>query len=226
MAAPMPSNHQAAIAAYDRVVGAKPPFAYESAKTAAATATPTARSRRGKLFSAFTNARGTGSYSTAVLGGLRRLVLGGLVAGVMLWAPTAAFACGGSNPSAVNVYVECVQGGGGAKPSNHASKPTNQASSGGGTGTHATTPVTKAPTTKTARVLAHVSGPDKALLYNLASGGEPSMKSGEPATAPSAIGSAFDLGSGPTALLLILAGTAVVLLGGSGLRFWRRRNQV
>lgn len=217
MAAPMPSNHQAAIAAYDRVVGAKPPFAYESAKTAAATATPTARSRRGKLFSAFTNARGTGSYSTAVLGGLRRLVLGGLVAGVMLWAPTAAFACGGSNPSAVNVYVECVQSGGGAKPSNHTSS--------GGTKPNTTTPATTAPT-KTARVLAHVSGPDKAVLSNLASGNEPSMKSGEPATAPSAIGSAFDLGSGPTALLLILAGTAVVLLGGSGLRFWRRRHQV
>src|SRR5690242_9203364 len=93
MAAPIPNNHQAAIAAYDRVVEANPPFAYDSAKTAAATATATAMSRR-KLFSAFTNAGGTGSYSSAVLGGLRRLVLGGLVAGVMLWAPTAAFACG------------------------------------------------------------------------------------------------------------------------------------
>lgn len=218
MAAPMPSNHQAAIAAYDRVVGAKPPFAYERAKTAAATATPTARSRRGKLFSAFTNARGTGSYSTVVVEGLKRLVVGGLVAGVMLWAPTAAFACGGSNPSAVNVYVECVQGGGGAKPTNHASS--------SATKPNTTTPASTAATTKTARVLAHVSGPDKALLSNLASGNEPSMKSGEPATAPSAIGSAFDLGSGPTALLLILAGTAVVLLGGSGLRFWRRRQQI
>lgn len=218
MAAPMPSNHQAAIAAYDRVVGAKPPFAYESVKTAAATATPTARSRRGKLFSAFTNARGTGSYSTVVVEGLKRLVVGGLVAGVMLWAPTAAFACGGSNPSAVNVYVECVQGGGGAKPTNHASS--------SATKPNTTTPASTAATTKTARVLAHVSGPDKALLSNLASGNEPSMKSGEPATAPSAIGSAFDLGSGPTALLLILAGTAVVLLGGSGLRFWRRRQQI
>lgn len=150
--------------------------------------------------------------------GLKRLVVGGLVAGVMLYAPTAAFACGGSNPSAVNVYVECVQGGGGAKPTNHASS--------SATKPNTTTPASTAATTKTARVLAHVSGPDKALLSNLASGNEPSMKSGEPATAPSAIGSAFDLGSGPTALLLILAGTAVVLLGGSGLRFWRRRQQI
>jgi hypothetical protein len=137
----------------------------------------------------------------------------------MLWAPTAAFACGGSNPSAVNVYVECVQSGGGSKPSQHVSSG----------GTRPTTPVTTAPTTKTARVLAHVSGPDKALLSNLASDqglGPSDMQSTGPATAPSAIGSAFDLGSGPTALLVILAGTAVVLLGGSGLRFWRRRHQV
>jgi hypothetical protein len=132
----------------------------------------------------------------------------------MLWAPTAAFACGGSNPSAVNVYVECVQGGGGAKPSQHTSSG----------GPHTTTP-TQAPTTETARVLAHVSGPDKALLSNLASGQEQAeMQSTGPATAPSAIGSAFDLGSGPTVLLVILAGTAAVLLGGSGLRFWRRRH--
>jgi sarcosine oxidase gamma subunit len=132
----------------------------------------------------------------------------------MLWAPTAAFACGGSNPSAVNVYVECVQNGGGSKPSQHTSSGA----------THATTPVTTTAPTKTDRALAHVSGPDKALLSSLAGGGEPAMKSGDAGTAPSAIGSAFDLGSGPTALLVILAGTAIVLLGGSGLRFWRRRH--
>jgi hypothetical protein len=133
----------------------------------------------------------------------------------MLWAPTAAFACGGGNPSAVNVYVECLQGGGGAKPTNH--------SSSGGT-TNSTTPVTSEPS-NTARVLAH-AGPDKALLSKLVGTGlaTSNLKSTGPATSPSAIGSAFDLGSGPTALLLILGGTAVVLLGGSGLRFWRRRN--
>jgi len=148
-----------------------------------------------------------------VLGGLRRLLLVGFVAGVGLSAPTAAFACGGSNPSAVNVYVECLQGGGGAKPTNHPSS-----------GTHSTTPVTSEPS-NTARVLAH-AGPEKALLSKLAGSGlgTSDLKSTGPATSPSALGSAFDLGSGPTALLLILAGTAVVLLGGSGLRFWRRRN--
>jgi hypothetical protein len=148
-----------------------------------------------------------------VLVGVRRLVLGGLVAGVMLWAPTAAFACGGSSPSAVNVYVECVPSGGGAKPTHHSTspKPTQ-------------TPVVPS---KAARVLAH-AGHDKALLTNLVSGqglGAPTeLQSTDESSSPSALGSAFDLGSGPTALLLVLAGSAVVLLGGSGLRFWRRRH--
>jgi hypothetical protein len=208
MAAPMPSNHQAAIAAYDRVVGAKPPFAYESAKTAAATPNPTAASRR-KLCFPLTKPRSTASYSSAVLGGLRRLLVVGFVAGVLLSAPTAAFACGGSNPSAVNVYVECLQDGGGSKPTNHSSSPS-------------TTPVVPS---KTARLLAH-AGHDKALLSKWAGSPGPSgLESTGPASSSSAIGSAFDLGSGPTALLIILAGTAVALLGGSGLRFWRRRSQ-
>jgi hypothetical protein len=130
---------------------------------------------------------------------------------VGLSAPTAAFACGGSNPSAVNVYVECVPSGGGSKPTNHS--------------TPSTTPVTSLPS-HTARLLAH-AGHDKALLSKLVGGsGQSDLQSTGTATSPSAIGSAFDLGSGPTALLLILAGTAVVLLGGSGLRFWRRRHQV
>jgi hypothetical protein len=130
----------------------------------------------------------------------------GFVAGVGLSAPTAAFACGGSAPSAVNVYVECLQDGGGSKPTNHS--------------TPSTTPVTS----NTARVLAH-AGHDKALLSKLVGSPAPSnIHSTGAATSPSAIGSAFDLGTGPTALLLILAGTAVVLLGGSGLRFWRNRH--
>ena len=45
------------------------------------------------------------------------------------------------------------------------------------------------------------------------------------ATEPTAVSSAFDLGSGPTALLIILAGTAVLLLGGSGMRVWRQRHR-
>ena len=40
---------------------------------------------------------------------------------------------------------------------------------------------------------------------------------------PTAVASAFDLGSGPTALLIVLAGTAILLLGVSGFRGVRRR---
>src|SRR5215475_852687 len=73
-AAPAPSNHHAAIPAYDWVVETKPPLAYERAKKAAAIASPAAVFRRSKLCSAFTFARGTGSYSSDVSGGLRRLL--------------------------------------------------------------------------------------------------------------------------------------------------------
>lgn len=112
------------------------------------------------------------------------------------------------------MYVECVPSGGGSKPTHHS-----------GSSEPSTTPVTAVPS-KAARLLAH-AGHDKALLSTWAGSPAPSnLKSTGAATEPSAIGSAFDLGSGPTALLLILAGTAVVLLGGSGLRFWRRRHQV
>ena len=44
-----------------------------------------------------------------------------------------------------------------------------------------------------------------------------------PTSTPTAMSSAFDLGSGPTALLIVLAGTAVLLLVGTGLRFTRQR---
>ena len=45
-------------------------------------------------------------------------------------------------------------------------------------------------------------------------------------TTPTAVGSAFDLSSGPTALLVVLAGTALLLVAGSGMRVWRTRRRV
>jgi hypothetical protein len=44
-------------------------------------------------------------------------------------------------------------------------------------------------------------------------------------TSPTALGSAFDLGSGPTLLLIVLAGSAVLILTGSGVRFWHRSHR-
>jgi hypothetical protein len=40
---------------------------------------------------------------------------------------------------------------------------------------------------------------------------------------PSTVGSAFDLGSGPTVLLIALAGAAALLLGATGFRSVRQR---
>jgi len=207
IAAPTPSSHHAAMAAYDRVVAAKPPFAYESANTAAAIAIPAAASRRSVLCRPFTSLGGTGSYSSGVLGGLRRVLLAAVVAGAALGAPAAAFACGGG-PSAVNVYKECLPTGGGDQPTSSATS---------------TGPVHLSP--QAARALAH-AGKDGALLSALVRSGAPRhlpTAGGASAAEPSALGSAVDLGSGPTALLAVLAGTAVVLLGVSGVRVWRRR---
>ena len=96
--------------------GAKPPFAYKSAKTVAATAIPTAASRRSVLCSPFTLIEPRAATVTTVFGGLNRFLAAGLVAGACLVAPSAALAGCGGGPSAQNVYKECVPTGGGGKP--------------------------------------------------------------------------------------------------------------
>jgi hypothetical protein len=147
-----------------------------------------------------------------MFGGLNRLLAAAVVAGAVLVAPSTAFACNGG-PSAVNVYKECLPTGGGSKPT-----------SGGSAGS---TPLSISK--QTARALAH-AGKDRRVLSNLvrnsglgATRGLRASSAGS--AAPSAIASAFDLGSGPTALLAVLAGTALLLLGGSGLRVWRHRHR-
>jgi hypothetical protein len=145
------------------------------------------------------------------------------VAGV-LTTPSAALASCGGGPSAKNVYTECVPAGGGAKP-------TGSATSGGnGTGAGSTSgPSTKGLPTKTAHALQH-AGSDQRVLSSLLRGYGASQQfetdaPTDDARAPGALGSAFDLGSGPTALLILLGGTALALLGGSGVRFWRTRQR-
>ena len=140
---------------------------------------------------------------------MNRLLAAAIVAGAVFVAPSVALACNGG-VSAVNVYKECLPSGGGSKPTS-------------GSSTDSTPlPVSK----QTAQALAH-AGKDRRFLSNLvrnpglgASRELPSAGASS-ANAPSAIGSAFDLGSGPTALLAALAGTAVLLLAASGLRGWR-----
>jgi hypothetical protein len=151
-----------------------------------------------------------------VIGGLRWLAAAALVIGALSAAPATAFADGCSGgPSAQNVYSECL-------PSSSGGKPTS-----GGKSTHSTAQVPVS--SRVRHLLAHAKR-DKHALYQLLTnprlGATGAIERGSvgPVGSPSALGSAFDLGSGPTALLALLAATAVLLLGGSGWRVWRHRH--
>jgi hypothetical protein len=155
-----------------------------------------------------------------MFGGLNRPLAAALVAVVVLVVPPAALACNGG-VSAVDVYKECLPTGGGGKPTGGgggAGSPT------GGTQSGTSTPhISK----QTAKVL-RKAGADKQSLSYLVSGlaGRRVLQahlSTAAAGEPTAVGSAFDLGSGPTALLIVLAGTAILLLGATGFRSYRRR---
>jgi hypothetical protein len=92
-------------------------------------------------------------------------------------------------------------------------------SSAGGSGTQTQKP------DNVSRVLAK-AGSDQGALKNLVAADAGLGKVGsEPGDngSPSALGAAFDLGSGPTILLAILLATVVALGAHSGLRSWRRR---
>jgi hypothetical protein len=149
----------------------------------------------------------------------RIVVVAPLVTGAVLWAAPASFACSGG-PSAVNVYTECLpSGAGGSKPTS-----TGQAT---GTG-NSQTVVTPAISTRTAKALKH-AGKDSGILSALVHSHVPTLlrqkSNSHPATAPSTLSSAFNLGSGPTALLIVLASTPILLLGGSGFRKWHHDQQ-
>jgi hypothetical protein len=206
--------------AYDRVVGAKPPSAYESAKTAAAAPIPTAASRATTACSVFTLASDKASYSNGVLGGLNRLLASAAVAGAFLVLPHAALADCGGKPSAVNVYKECLSSGGGGKPTSNSTSPTR-----GRSNSATSVPISKA----TAKALKK-AGTDGQSLSNLVNGyGAVRLLQSSSAgsgSEPTAVGSAFDLGSGPTALLIVLAGTAILLLAASGVRVRRNRHRL
>jgi hypothetical protein len=157
-----------------------------------------------------------------VSGGLNRLVVAAFVAGAFFVAPSAALAsgCGDGGTSAVNVYRDCLPSGGGGGGGNSASGGTEGQSGGGSV---STTPISG----KTATVIKH-AGKDSRALAALVKGTSTGLLRSSPSeseTNPGAVGSAFDLGSGPTALLIALAGTAVLLLGATGVRGWRRSHR-
>ena len=160
-------------------------------------------------------------YSNGVSGGLNRLLAFAVVAGVLLVLPQAALADCNGGVSAVNVYKECLQTGGGGKATgsggHHATGGTQTS---GGSTSSTSAPVSK----KTAKALKK-AGADGKSLSNLvkAVGTRRFLQSSSAASEPTAVGSAFDLGSGPTALLIVLATTAVLLLAASGFRVARHR---
>jgi hypothetical protein len=151
---------------------------------------------------------------------MTRLLAAAFIAGVALAAaPSAALACSGG-VSAVNVYKECLTNGGSGGGGKH--------SGGGSQAGNSNSSSTPPPVSRKAtKALAH-SGKDKttlARLYALGGGTRllQASHAQSPTSEPTAIGSAFDLGSGPTALLIALAGTAVLLLAMTGVRGARRR---
>jgi hypothetical protein len=149
-----------------------------------------------------------------VFRGLNRLLVAALVGGVFFVAPSAALACGGG-PSAKNVYSECLPSAG-----SHGGNGGN-----GGSGQHGGSGATPL-SGKTADAIKHAGKNSRALASWVRRSAPTALESSsQESTTPSAVGSAFDLGSGPTTLLLALAGTAVLLLGASGVRGWRRSHR-
>ena len=120
--------------------------------------------------------------------------------------PSAANADCGGGPSAQNVYSECVPGGSGGKKS---TAPPSSAHS--------------KPPAVSNRVAMAISkaGRDSRKLQAFVDGGKRVLPPTGPASesaAPSVLGSAFDLGSGPLALLAVLVATAVAFLTATVLR--------
>jgi hypothetical protein len=133
---------------------------------------------------------------------------------IALALPAGALASGGSKckASACRVYTE---GPGKAN----------------GQGQEASGPSTTQPVhvpSKTTRLLAH-AGKDQAALRAIAGSPGYGARRGlfrmgaTDVGSPSALGAAFDLGTGPTILLAILLATAVAFAAQGGVRSWRRR---
>jgi hypothetical protein len=126
----------------------------------------------------------------------------------------------------VNVYKECLPSGSGGKTTHHHGGGSSSTSGGtthtsGGSTSSLPPPISH----KTAKTL-NQAGQDKKPLSNLVKGlgaARLLQSTSAPVTEPSAVGSAFDLGSGPTALLIVLACSAVLLLAASGFRVVRQR---
>ena len=154
----------------------------------------------------------------------RWLALAGVVATAALVVPTAAFA--GGCPSATSIYSECSTNTS-AKGSHSSGKPRVKPSGGTSTPTgQIVWPAPPAPVSKVTKRTIAKSGKDKAVLNNLTRNST-LVDSTRLKLASGPVGTAsFDLGTGPTLLVALLAGTVLVLLGAGGVRSWRNRHRV
>jgi hypothetical protein len=143
------------------------------------------------------------------------------VVGVALVAPTLATAGNGGKctASACKVYVEPSTNSTGHHRHHHQAQ--HQATGPSTTGEQASK---KPAPTKVARVLAAV-GKDRGTLSRLLrDSGSPGVAAAPTAVAtPSALGSVFDLGSGPNLLLAVLVASALGFGIYGGVRSWRGR---
>jgi hypothetical protein len=75
------------------------------------------------------------------------------------------------------------------------------------------------------RVLSQ-AGKDRGALHRLLADANLGGMQGGPSSGPSALGAAFDLGTGPTILLAILVATALGLAARGSVRGWRERRSI
>jgi hypothetical protein len=163
----------------------------------------------------------TGGYSSRMPAGPRRVVQAATLASlVVLAAPVSAFASGGGNCSACQVYHEAPGPSAGRQqqPPTQPQQPTGTSQS-GGKQKHAPKGLSRvlAQAGKDRRPLSQLLGPDS---------GIGSLRNGPGNVgSPSLLGAAFDLGAGPTVLLAILLATALGLAARGSVRGWRLRRR-
>jgi hypothetical protein len=161
-----------------------------------------------------------------MLRGFRWLGLAGVIAVAALVGPSAALACDGSG-SAVSIYTQCTPKASGG---HHARPPAKHPGSQPAT-TYYPQPVVHV-TPRAKQAIAH-SGKDKKVLKNIVSNpnlvDSKRLKQPVLASAPareSSLGSAVNLGTGPTVFFALLLGTVLVALGAGGVRAWRNRHRI
>ena len=145
------------------------------------------------------------------LTGVVAAVAAGIVA--VLVVPAGAFACGGGGTSATAIYTECGPNAtGGTSLGAPGQKPV---------------PVSK----HVQKSITHVAKKNKVaatglehLMRSPSFGGRRSLTAvpASAVAAPSTLNAVFDVGAGPIALIVVLAGSAVLLLAATGWRGWRR----